>query len=720
MARPFSLGIPTALSGNALASFSTAAPTIRMTAIEDIASDLKSNEEKQARLEEEQNERADRMRGVQAENKYELEATKRVAELNPKDADYEEQVQSIYREEATVAGEASGMVNAGMIDEYNTRAENAAGQARLGAYQKKRGVMMTEAATERDNLENALRNRVRENPDDVEFALEDFKAKASRINEMLPPAMVAAADEALKDQLVIDAAEGLAEAGRINEAMEFLDSDEAAGVDPASIRTMKRRVKEIEGEQRRTILRETKGMVAELDHRIRIGEAGAGDIKAADAAGLFDERPEKKFQLMTLAAQVQKARANEGRDATAANEKYAAGGGLDTQAETDLVWEEYAGSFDNESGQTHQQFVAAFTKEATFVPKPVRQMIQKGNRTADANQLAEAATYHREITNAVPSVNTGAGKQVEMTADLIGSGMHPLEAAKTVREQIAKGGQPVLNDKFKEEAKDDPDWAQDFADRLDLPIDLVNTDPALAEDHKRLSKSFYLANGGDWEAARSASTNVLSRTRGASTLFTGGEAEFFVKYDPVSILADQVSNKYATRQEMQDLIEGQVRTGIEASGLVPGVSAAGRTPWGMDEGRPPVKLQSTDATRRTVEAGDPAVYLVLIRNEAGGYERINKANGEPLTYTLPSSFEYMKLTDTAGRMIDAERKRGLDRPKNVRKGKLATAKAKALGRPATAKPASESAPRAEADIRAEVEGAGKARADRLQVLKNRR
>jgi hypothetical protein len=99
----------------------------------------------------------------------------------------------------------------------------------------------------------------------------------------------------------------------------------------------------------------------------------------------------------------------------------------------------------------------------------------------------------------------------------------------------------------------------------------------------------------------------------------------------------------------------------------------------MDNGRPPLRLQPTDMTRRTVEGGEPATYRVLIRNEAGGYEPINKANGEQLTYSLPSSFEFFTRSGAAGRMIDAERDRVLDRPKNVRAGKRATAKAKALG-----------------------------------------
>ena len=276
MARPRSLQTPTAYSGNANAALAPAAAAIAAVNPFDgaayAASVLGKNAEQTRQFEDEQNRRADNLRITKAQRAFEFEAAKQAEELDPLAPDYEDQVHRIYTQEGGLAGQAAGFATGAGQSAYAIGVEDAAGKARIGAYQRKQKAVISDALGQRDILENEARNRLRENPDNPDEALADFHAQADRLNSLLPPEIVAERDRKFNAALVYDRAEGLAEAGRADEARAFLDGPDAAGVDPEVVRTAKRRVNEVESQLRLDRLRDTTNAVAELEYRIGTGE----------------------------------------------------------------------------------------------------------------------------------------------------------------------------------------------------------------------------------------------------------------------------------------------------------------------------------------------------------------------------------------------------------------------------------------------------------------
>ena len=338
-------------------------------------------------------------------------------------------------------------------------------------------------------LENEARNRLRENPGDPDGALADYHAQVGRLNDLLPPAVVAEEDRKFNAALVLDRAEGLAESGRADEARAFLDGPDAAGVDPAQIRSAKRRVQEIDNQNRIDHLRDTAGQLGELHYRVGAGEWGRDQILAAEKRGLFQDREGDKWALFAVADAVQKKQIDLDRFRTSAMEKYSTGTGVDTQKEADLVWSEEAKNLPENPGDL-PAFAAQFVSQAGLVPTPVQDMIAKGDRPSGTpDNLALAARMHAEIMSRNPSAVTKAGPLVEQTAQLIRDNVPPLEAAKEVQQARTLGPSDQLKAQFKETTKT-TEWASDLADRSGVDEDTINSDPRLIDDYRRLTEHY--------------------------------------------------------------------------------------------------------------------------------------------------------------------------------------------------------------------------------------
>jgi len=656
MARPRSLQVPTAYSGNANAALAPVGAGIAavnpLEGAAYVASVLEGNAEQTRKFEAEQNRRADNLRIAKAQRDFEFEAAKQAEELDPLAPDYEDQVHQIYTQEGGLAGQAAGFATGEGQSAYAIGVADAAGKARIGAYQRKHKAVIADALGQRDILENEARNRLRENPDSPDEALADFHAQADRLNSLLPPEIVAEADRKFNAALVYDRAEGLAEAGRADEARAFLDGPDAAGVDPASIRSAKRRVNEVENQVRLDRLRDTADQVGELRYKVGTGEWGRDEVLAADKTGLFKDREGEKWSLLAAVDATQKAAVSLARKKTAAMEKYSNSAGLDTQDEADLVYEEAAKDFDGET-QTPQSFAAEFVNSTGFVPGPIKDILDKGGRpSTNPEALAQAGAIHEAIvarTGGVPGLKVAPS--VVMTAKLIDAGVPAQEAAAEVQEMVRAGNGQVerLEKSFREETKD-KDWADDLADRLDLDIDLIKTDPDLLDDYKNLTEFYYTRNNGNAELAGAAAAEQITLNRGASSMF--GDEERLSEGDPVTVMKSRVRADYFTKPEIQEYLESKVKEDLGTLGVAP---AGG---WGVSEGGvPPVKLEYTKRTKDDLAHGRPPRYRIMVRTDYDAYRPIESTDPRNpyLEFTLPTSTEFM--VDTGG--LAQERRRRL-------------------------------------------------------------
>lgn len=619
------------------------------TGLEQLGVGLVSYAENAEALERDQNQRIDAMRAVKARGRVIESAMGRVDDLDPLSPDYEKDVYNIYREESEAAVEAAGFTSGEAADVFRIQQEEAAVKARMAAFDHKRQSIVEDAAATREDLEAAAMNRARENPDDVDGIFEQFEQDALSVDSLLPDHVRKQRNADLRDGLILSRAEGLAEQGRVQEANDFLDSAAAEGVDPSHVRQMKRRVRQIESNARADFQRATAGQVAELAHLVGTGQAGPREIDAARDSGLFRGREAMEWQLRSAYTNVAKAQAKKGRALELAAERVSAG--TAGQKDVDRVFEHELSSLPEDATTDDKMDVAMrLTRETSYVPSPIKDMVANAGRSNDAEKVAMAAETHRTLKEQNQFVDTGASGQTELVAEMIAAGADPNEAAETII-TAARTRDPARSKKvWNETVKDqDPDWNEIIADNNPhLDEDDVEANIDMRADADLLAQQYHSA-GTPVEDAQVYAAKVVGRKYGTSTMFDVSKAQ---QYAPEIMLRE--TTPFKALYEPEDFVkflEEDLVTGLQGVGVTPGVSEAGQEPWEVQDGLPPAIVVTDRQTSRDLAAGRQPTYEVRVRNEYGGYVPVRTTDpGQPfMRYTLPTAAEFGTRTGVEGR-----------------------------------------------------------------------
>lgn len=462
---------------------------------------------------------------------------------------------------------------------------------------------------------------------------------SAAVDANLPGPMIRKRNEQLADDLVLSAAEGMAEQGRADDALAFLDGAAAEGVAPEHIRQMKRRIRQIDNQARVDFLRDTAGDAAELTHLVQTGQAGAREIDAARDAGLFQDREQLEWALRTSAVNVAKANARRGNSLREAYEDLAAGDA--DQATTNLIYDHLLESAQDSSGEImppadRLALGLQLATKTKYVPAGLVADVKENSRSNNPDALAMAAMAHRQIVAAVPGAPTGATNRSELVAHLFDAGMPADEAAQLVISKTEGVAPPNVGETWTKRTKD-VDWNERIAAATGglLSEDAVATDPRLVSDTMALAEEFFKVTG-DPEAAIAYAARTAARGRAPTKVFG---ADHVQKYAPDAVLSSRIDSSLIKRDEIPQLIENETRSALQAAGVTPATLEHGKDPWEVHNGRPPVRLFTDKRTKDEVMTGQPVTYRVLVRHQNGGYTPIRDKSGQYVRYTLPTQTE---------------------------------------------------------------------------------
>jgi hypothetical protein len=592
--------------------------------------------ENKADLEKEQNDRMDNMRAVKAKGAAQLAATKRVADLDPLSPDFEETVYQTYLEEAQIASEGAQFADGKNADVFKTEQQSLAEGARVKAFQFKQERVIEDALMTRENLENELLNRVREDPAGFQSHMDTFEDDVLKVDALLPPNVAKARSEALQDNVIYSRAEGLAEAGDVNSALEFLDSAEAGGVDPAKIREAKRRIRRIESTNRTEFNRATANQVAELTHRVMTGQAGYAEIDAAEKAGLFQAREGYGWQLKTAAANVQKSAAKEGRKLETSAAKLA--GGFAEQEDVDRIYNyELEKLGPDATPEQKVQVALDLARQTYLVPDPLRDAITTASRSANPEKVAQAADLHAKLVEVNPYADTGATDTTKLLAEMTASGADPVETAKSLidssRNRNSEARAKELREARKSATKDDTIGAIREANK-GLSEDDIANNPDLILDVEKLADTYFKAGNITYEDARAHAAATIGRQHGRSEVLGGERSQ---PLPPEQVLYSTFTGKGL--YELEDVREYLNKSIMEEVGAVAKPWAPpGADPSEPVDGRPAYILHTDNRTRDAAKTKGPLSYEIRVRTEFGYSPILTDDEDEPrLRYYLPSN-----------------------------------------------------------------------------------
>lgn len=382
-----------------------------------------------------------------------------------------------------------------------------------------------------------------------------------------------------------------------------------------AIKNAKASKKRREAETKNAISKQVDFRIADLELGIRRGNLSHSDLTQARNSGLFDKKPSKFSQLMTIADGIVEDQTEQAEENEALQSKLAAGLGLDNQDEADKVWAQRASLLSE--GTSPIEHISQFAEDTGFVPTEAKRIIKNADRMNNAEQLAVSAEMFSAVSHSVPGADTSAGERVKLVSSLVDdAGMSYEDAATQVIAGLPDANIAKIR---KEEMKEQSiDFDEELQNRLGLEGFFGGglTDPVMVAEMERKYKTLYELSGNQ-DMALSTASRQLEESWGASS-FREGQA---MRYPPERYIPKAAGN--LSGEQFHEIVNAEIKGSLGQAGI----DAAFRLDADPLE------------TRKSLAAGGSPIYRVMVENDFGALVPLTDDQGDIVRYTLPGSKE---------------------------------------------------------------------------------
>jgi len=553
---------------------------------------------------------ADSLRMSQAQTRFKTDVDTRVAGLDPTNPDYQNQVEEIYQAASEAALSEASPTRSSNSERMNVWLGNQTTAGRAIAIANQRQGLAEAAVTEFEALSKQTLDQVRRDPDGHAAYQEEMDEALASFAEAIPQKAQEALEQSYKKQAVEAVVEGLAEAGRHDEARQAIEQNAAVltADQRRGLSSVQRGIESRQKTERRaTFARRFADVeVAILEANDFQGlQATRGLIDTLQAQGAFVDSPGAKPQLLRQLQAKQKAMVNQTRDEDNVMAKLQRGLGLDSQKEADAGWKHYSRTISPEATPADLiDHLVSYTEGATIAPTELNNLIARGERADSEEQLAMSSLAVERLSERAPSAWVKSGDdspRANLVNALVSTGFDREEAARLVIDQskdqaAIKQRKEEFNDTF-----DGFDFRESLADEMAEGIFPFSSGPepsqipaAHVQSYRRGVSALYRLTG-DMDTSLTAAAKQFQRRASLSDLAGGAVIDFPAETtfpNSVGLGGDQ----------LKDIIRSDVISTLSSLG-VPELEGdfGGKMRW---------RLVSDERTKRDMREGLPPTYRI--------------------------------------------------------------------------------------------------------------
>lgn len=571
---------------------------------------------------------SDQLTLAKAVSELQTGLAKRAMDLDPLSPNYEDEIRRAGEElRANV-----DFVNKEFAERYSIAASAAVEDAVLAAAKTRKAALYKQADVVWKEHENRLLNEIVANPAAAEAIIARHKTVTDTLAAGLEPSKRSAKLAALQDGAVLAVAEGLARSGKYLEALRFIRSDAASGVDPDVLVGAERRIVEIESRNRAEWLRATAAKVEDLEYRLYTGEATHTDIATAVAQGLYNGREGTLTQHRLIAERVRAAAAEQEIKQRDKAERMLAGapeGYPKDRKEADALFEYLHGSEDPETALAS---AIMFSTKTGFLPSRYRDRIMAAEAANDPEYVAAMASLDDRIRASNPTVDTGAGDRLIIVQEL--AAIYGGDYVKAARDLADRGigGKTVnqintrANDAFKRASIS---WSKKAQEAFGVD------DPRLVDALERRARRLFIMTDDVDQAVRAA-IRSLQREGWAVSAIGGGKT--VQKAAPETLLPPL--SRLLTPEQRAAVIDADIQQLLAAHNIV--------LPDKLPEWIPPDTPKYRVAEDQRLE----------VLNDYGFYEPVRTTDGAIVRWRPPNDAEFRQspiVSELLSRSLDTVR-----------------------------------------------------------------
>lgn len=604
--------------------------------------------------------RRDRLQAATMQAQYETEVQTQIAELDPTAPDYEQQVQAVTAATRNDFIQRAEFQTQEIAEAFSAQLEITNAGLLGRAVGERRQVMAQEALELAEGHINTFENQVRADPEAVDLYRQATQRRLDELEGVIPHEQHDNIQRGMDAAAIRGEALGLADEGRYQAARSLLDGEDAQRlISGSGQQTIRNQIRTIRN-QRRSDARRAAALTADqLDLQIAqastIGELDAveQDFQALQERGAFASNPGAAATLQRRLDNQRSAFVEESRAQTEALERYSSGLGHDTQEQADRAWQELYGQDAPESTAQLADRVGRFTEQSGRLPTPIEQMIDRAERSSNADQLALAAQVVDNVdarTNG--AVDTGAGDRIEQVRtrartlgiDYTAAAQQVLDLSPGDRQEIERRrevfDQEILPDTSPDVMVDELNDVFGSGGHLFGTFGGLTADDIPAEAFTFFEQAFRQAYelSGDQDLARRTAAEQTRRRYGVSDLAGPASGPGVMANPPERHMGNAQTRQRFTRDQLSQIARTEVQGILGEAGIF------GEDFASVDADIPPWQLVPDDQTERDLRNGRQPTYGIYIRNRFGALVPArpvdeNGVPGSPLRFAVPNQTE---------------------------------------------------------------------------------
>lgn len=583
---------------------------------------------------------------VQAEEEFKRGASELLAGLDSASATYSADVREGLDELEEAQREQLSLTDVAVqskMDIAFTRARESALTA--AALARRNGLAQAAKETMQQALETTLAD-IRLDPDGEVLHSAQLQEQFETLLPNIPPGEREAMAEKVADAIIRAKVEGLAGAGRFDEALAML-KELGGELSPDQSRNLGRLINEIRNNQNTARLSRTAAETADIEIFIsdaasvmELGEARQR-IDDLEDQGFFEGRQGTRASLIKQINSRSRAIITTQNDLNAGMNNLANGLALENKKQANAVWENVTSNVAEADGtvaiQQKMALLRHFAQTAGMLPTEIQHIIASGDGVTDNDEtLGAAAVMHNLVTEASEGrVDTGAGPKTTLTAQYINVlGLTPEQAASRVNAFAPDAATTkVREDAFAETFTNPP--AEILGDESGIDEDIVT--PAQEAAFGDMLKLFWTLSG-DEDMSKKSAVEAFNRRFQMSSVGTANEDGQLMEFPPEITIPAEFRNNL-TVDQYKEIIDIEIGSSLIEFGVaIPGeVERRGGRVVKFVEGAPtapPFSLISDENTKAAVAAGETPNYEVRVLDQFGVMVPV-----PGLRYTPPSRDE---------------------------------------------------------------------------------
>lgn len=620
----------------------------------DALGSIASGFEALAQAEHEDDVKRDNIKAVQVEGAFQREVDAGLAQLDPLASDYADRVQDLLNSAKETATSGADFLTSDVAEITDKRLTAQVESFRTLAQQDRRTAIEKVAINERrQGMDTALAN-IRKDPGAVGVYITKFTQDLQRLNTSISPLEQLKFADEFSDATLIAQVEGLALAGRFNEARDLADLQETE-LSPKQFRALKKRIRSIETQGRQDSEVENASEIADLEIAV-LNEAdpdkARGMVEAAQERGLFAGKENKRVVLeRSILAKEKKQRELAEERATILLKVPT---GLDSQDEADKLWamivENQKPLLDTLQPEEREaallQMAVNLAPQIGYLPTPLKRIIENAEHVEDPAVLARAGQYYDAIRAVAPGINMGAGDRAKgVSAAVERLGFKYEDAASYILQRFPDEKVLAFRVKIFDTVNEDFVAKDQLAELFDVDAGQV-PDQAAIKYEQTLRLMFN--QSGDMAVAQEVTNRTMKERFGLTSVGTPDSA--YLTEFPPERFTPGVAGTSLTQTQAAMIYSADAARGLDALGIQHGITVEGAESSTAD-----LIFVVSPKTRRDIAEGKRPEYDVYVLNSFGIPSKTAMTYVMPTTKLLLAIPEYAAIADEA-KAVAADRR----------------------------------------------------------------